>query len=235
MALTDNIAAYWKFDDSTNLVDSVAAITLTNNGTTTFPTGFILQGPDFGSSNSTKWLEVANGLGITTGAMTMAGWVNITTAPGSGVLYILVGVRSNGNLDWSIRYNNSGGTLQVLGTSSGSTQTNITVNQTLTTGTWYFLTVAYDGSSTYTLYLNASSIGTATKANTGAGGTGTFFGANFGGSGQFSSCKMDEWGFWTRALTGTEITTLYNSGAGLQYPFTGNTVKPRRALLGVGV
>jgi hypothetical protein len=30
---------------------------------------------------------------------------------------------------------------------------------------------------------------------------------------------LDEVGFWTRALSAAEVTSLYNSGNGLQYPF----------------
>jgi hypothetical protein len=33
---------------------------------------------------------------------------------------------------------------------------------------------------------------------------------------------IDEIGVWSRALTSGEVTQLYNSGAGLQYPFTSN-------------
>jgi hypothetical protein len=31
---------------------------------------------------------------------------------------------------------------------------------------------------------------------------------------------IDEVGIWSRVLTSTEVTQLYNGGAGLQYPFT---------------
>jgi hypothetical protein len=36
-----------------------------------------------------------------------------------------------------------------------------------------------------------------------------------------TSGLIDEVGIWSRALTGAEVTSLYNGGAGLQYPFTG--------------
>jgi hypothetical protein len=34
-----------------------------------------------------------------------------------------------------------------------------------------------------------------------------------------ANTRLDEIGIWNRALTGTEITDLYNSGSGLTYPF----------------
>jgi hypothetical protein len=34
--------------------------------------------------------------------------------------------------------------------------------------------------------------------------------------------SLDEIGIWSRALSATEVTSLYNAGvAGVQYPFTG--------------
>ena len=39
--------------------------------------------------------------------------------------------------------------------------------------------------------------------------------------------KLDEVGIWIRELTAGEVTQLYNSGAGLSYPFTaGSTANP---------
>jgi len=37
--------------------------------------------------------------------------------------------------------------------------------------------------------------------------------------GKFFSGKIDEVGIWSRALTSTEVTQLYNSGSGKTYPF----------------
>src|SRR6202035_2479657 len=34
---------------------------------------------------------------------------------------------------------------------------------------------------------------------------------------------IDEVSIWNRALTSTEVSDLYNSGGGLQYPFAGGT------------
>ena len=39
--------------------------------------------------------------------------------------------------------------------------------------------------------------------------------------------------FWNRAITSGEVTQLYNGGAGLQYPFAGQSVS-RLMLMGVG-
>ena len=36
----------------------------------------------------------------------------------------------------------------------------------------------------------------------------------------FLNCYIDEVGIWSRTLTSTEVSDLYNSGSGLQYPFS---------------
>ena len=41
----------------------------------------------------------------------------------------------------------------------------------------------------------------------------------FGGASQYFAGTIDEVGIWSRALTSTEVTSLYNGGAGFQYPF----------------
>ncbi len=38
--------------------------------------------------------------------------------------------------------------------------------------------------------------------------------------------RMDDWSMWSRALSAAEISQLYNSGIGLQYPFTVSSFFP---------
>jgi hypothetical protein len=49
-------------------------------------------------------------------------------------------------------------------------------------------------------------------------GTGGVFANNLTGS-------IDEVGIWSRALSSTEVTALYNSGNGFQYPFSTSSIK----------
>ncbi len=58
-------------------------------------------------------------------------------------------------------------------------------------------------------------------------GVGFYIGQTANGSDGHWDGKIDEVGLWTREITSAEETTLYNSGDGLQYPFTtgyGNTI-----------
>ena len=91
---------------------------------------------------------------------------------------------------------------------------------TLTTGTWYHLAYTYSG-TTVTGYLSDSSV--ATGSSSGAGNNNyNYNGINIGcrsasdgtGAYAFTSGKVDEVGMWTKALSSTEVSDLYNAGSG---------------------
>ena len=49
---------------------------------------------------------------------------------------------------------------------------------------------------------------------------GAFRSGNTGAVSEYRSMKFDELNLWNRSITATEVTELYNSGAGKFYPFT---------------
>ena len=110
--------------------------------------------------------------------------------------------------------------LNMMTSSTGSNQDQgkVTVG-TINNGTYYHFAATKSG-STYTAYLNGVSIGTDTVYATVPNTTAKFELGAWNGAGNISNAQLDEWGIWSRALTGTEITTLYNAGAGCAYPFT---------------
>lgn len=85
---------------------------------------------------------------------------------------------------------------------------------------WYYVLCTWDGSVTK-VYINAvldvtgASTGPITPNNT-AVAIGNLPG---GAGGEGFTGRLDEVAIWTRALSSTEATQLYNSGVGLQYPF----------------
>jgi len=242
MALTDNIVAYWKFDESSGDASDATGNgnTLTNTNTVGYAAAVINNGADFGAANSNKKLSRAGNCGIGTGDYTMTCWVNMSAQPGADTNFQIFNV-ANATNDVVCRftYQQNGGLFNMLfqREKPGVGDEKYTHNATFTTGVWYFLAMTFT-SSTITPYINASSPGTASASGTGLAVVDqTTFGVLDFLDVQYASCLVDEAGIWTRALSGTEITELYNSGAGLQYPFTavGATRDARSfSILGVG-
>ena len=92
---------------------------------------------------------------------------------------------------------------------------------TLITG-WQMLTLTVDN-GTWTAFYNGSEEDTgaytAFAQYNNVAGIGAYV-DGVGAEDSFADAIIDEVGIWSRVLTDTEIEDLYNSGAGLQYPFT---------------
>lgn len=87
------------------------------------------------------------------------------------------------------------------------------------TGTWYYVVLTRTD-NTVKLYLNGSYAGSMTIS-----GSDYLSLSQIGFKGRSFRGTIDELGIWNRALTGADVTSLYNNGKGLSYPFSalGNT------------
>jgi len=216
MSLLTNLVGYYKLDNTTD--NSGDGYTLTNNNSVTFDSAKIGNGADFGSSNTNKSLTSNSLMGMTYAvSRSLSVWVKMITQPATSVQVAIAGMFFNTNPgnQSAIYYNNTSGTYY-LHTGQGETYAN-----TLTTGAWFHIVVTgvYGGNSQ--MYLNGTLLGTHSLAST------NFTAYSPGGlslgnivTSQYASCQVDEVGVWSRVLTSTEVTQLYNSGVGLQYPFT---------------
>lgn len=235
MALTDQLVAYYKLDEASgNAADSVASQTLTNVGTTPYTACLINNGADFGTvdAHSKKLDRTTDGFGVDLGtAYSLSFWTKVRTAPGSGLTRRFIDWRSTAGTSAYLLcdYNNNAGTLRLQINSSG---TNTNYNITLSTSSFTHIVVTRG--SGITLYVNGSSVATGTAANSGAGANFTIGNAT-GGTSVGMASYIDEVGAWSREISASEVTSLYNGGAGLAYPLTVSTPRPRKALLGVGL
>lgn len=241
MALVDQLVAYYPLSDTS---DSVGGFTLTNVGTVTFATGLIDNAADGGTGNSTKWLRVDNDLGIGGGAISMSTWVKRNAEIATGTEGLLMKGDSGTNVMNYISYDYNGGTRRIIWNRQRQNTANdiITYNVTLGTSAWNHIVYTYDGTSLRG-YLNGSLVaGPTAYSGSGAGAGIDIFEImghnNSAGNPQYSGLEfnglVDETGIWSRALTGAEITQLYNGGAGLAYPFTAAASPSRLMMMGVG-
>lgn len=243
MAIAEPLG-FWNLS---NVNDAKNGYTLTNTNTVAFNAGKIGNAADTGASNTNKRLETTSFIGLTASSnYTFNFWFNVTTQPGSGVEAGLLSWCDNstalGRMYYQVKQYNNAGTQQLYITRNNVTvQDQVGANQTLTTGTWYMLTNRWDG-STHTLCINANTtplltqasviVGVSSSSNGGTDGLKLFCEQD---STTFSSGLMDMLGVWNSAISDADMTSLYNGGTGLEYPFSSATVSPRKALLGVGV
>lgn len=221
MALTDNLVSYWKLDGNSN--DSVAS----NNGTDTSITyssgnGKIVQGAGF--NGSTSKIELSTTAFGTTSTFSISMWINVTTpSTRQGVFCKTDGIGAS-TTTFITEVGNTSNKF-TFGVSNGTTQSTGTTTTSISSGTWTHVVCTCDGTN-QKIYLNGSldnttayaggAINNITKETT---------------IGQFGSYTLlpytgaiDEVGFWSgKALDSTEVSQLYNSGAGLAYPFTSSS------------
>lgn len=154
------------------------------------------------------------GFNFGSGDFTLAGWAKVYTVASNRLLVTKFG--NNPDAEFQLRvqtdarvnfivYNNT------TPTQIGAAGTPITLN------VWNFIVAGRNGTTISIIVNNGTPV------------TGTFTGTMNAGVAQFvmgsshilsgySDAAMDDWGVWNRWLTAGEITTLYNAGAGREYP-----------------
>ncbi len=219
-SLLTDLYAYWKLDETSGTrVDSTAnAQDLTSNNNVTSNPGIILNGAQITAASS-NFLSHPDSNVLSTGDIdfTICTWVNIN----------VLGFGSNRPImqkGWDdaygeyVLYYSDGIAKPVLFIANGAASVSNNSTSLFTPDTWYFIVAGYDATNDQLfISTNNGTVDTASYAGGNTQTTGNFkIGTAFGA---FMQGVIDETGFWKRLLTPTEITTLYNAGAGLSYPF----------------
>lgn len=236
MALIDNIEGYWKFDESSgNANDEVSTNDLTNVGTATFSSGKINNGADLNGS-SQRFNITSSVLNPGTGDFSWSGWFKMNASEadaavlchsdGSGVrdfLYVLIG--SGGTIGAELAWSTGGNT----GISTPATATDYA------DGAWHhFVLRAWNDSVAHIdLTIDDNEVVSANHASrtysiidfSGGLFVGAIYNWSTGGISSYATGSVDEYGRWGRKITDAEITSLYNAGAGLAYPFVTSEIK----------
>lgn len=228
MALTDNIVAYWKLDETSgDRADSAGSYTLTDNNTVGSGTGIIGNGSDHIRANN-EFLSNTSLGGALTNSWTFAGWAKF---PNIGAAdQTLISLRpSSGNVNLiQIEVNmNTPQWRTIAFDSSGVYKKDFRKTTGFTADTWTHVAITWDG-TTFEFYINGSNASVTKTSNLSMTQTSTTRTLRVGAevsSSNVADGLIDELGVWSRALTSSEITELYNSGAGLTYPFSTTAIK----------
>lgn len=214
MALTDNIVAYWKFDEGTGTTAADAtgngynlSLTGTQNWTTSgkINDAFYFDGSSyFGTS-----------IAVPSSAFSFSSWVKSPSAPNNVGYHQWLGY-ANSTFTWS---HASPSFIQSFSIFNAGSWYVAQITSTLLANTWYHIAGTWDGTN-IAVFLNGSLEATTPASGTFSSSADFSVGASDGGSNKFTG-TVDEAGFWSRGLSSTEVSQLYNSGAGLQHPFTG--------------
>lgn len=210
MSLNTGLIHYYKLESSS--VDSVGA----NNGTDTTITysaanGKVNNGAGFGGAS---FIDIGN-FALGSGDFTIAFWFKTTNV---ATFQMLIGKDVSGTREYGIAIS-SGTSGRVMWNDYISSQ-NVTSTIGSSNNTWEHICFTRI-SNTLTVYNNASSGGSVFNDKNYSNTTKSIqFGAReFVGFRQFLTGAMDEIGFWNRGLSSAEVTSLYNGGTGLTYPF----------------
>lgn len=222
MAVIDNLVSYWKLDEASGTrADAHGTRTLTDNGAVGSVAGKINNAAVFVSASS-KSLSNANSIGGATGLpVSYNMWVFLDSTSQAGTFLEDGGGTAGGSV--GMAFGIGSGTLDTAGNNLiipfwGLSWQDTTV--ALGTG-WKMITILISSGGIATAYLNGTLVFTGTAVLT-TWSTGLRLGnsTNNASFPRFFDGDIDEAGVWSRALTGAEITSLYNAGAGLAYPFS---------------
>lgn len=223
-ALNDAIA-YWAFDESSgSATDSSGnGRDLTNNNTTPYVAAKINNGADleFGSS---QFFSRSNGAYFDVTAGTINCWLKpetIDVTPGNIELWNTETNIGAGGVAFTLRPHNSDTIAGYFGGGSNAVGGSTSLNP----GSWYMVTFGWDTSGKE-IFLNATSDGTNTTDETLTAGASNAYVGSYLGTALYYDGIMDECGFWNRLLSGTEITSLYNSGSGTN-PYAASPAAPK--------
>ena len=199
---------YYPFDGNAN-DSSGNGKNATLNGSPTFVTG--KSGQAVALSGSSQYVSLPSGIisGLTN--FTIATWVNVTTLStwsrifdfGTGTsVYMFLTPQCGSGVRFAITTNGNGSEQQINGASA------------LATGAWVHVAVTLSG-TTGTLYVNGAVVGTNASMTLNPSSLGTT-GNNYIGKSQFSdpylTGDIDNFRIYNRALSATEISSLYSNG-----------------------
>jgi hypothetical protein len=213
--LTDIVASY-RLDEISGIRKDSSGNSrdLTDNNTVGSIIGKVDRAADFTASNSEYFsLPDASLGGLSPGSsdFTISAWFNFKSLSQQ----FLAGVwKTSGaaHREWLFQLDSSN-KINFFTSDNGSNETSVKTSA-VSTDTWYHILVTHDntGSSRH-IYLNGTSVANDSNVTVYQGG-GNFQIGNTQNSTDFMNGYVDEFNFWARVLTASEIASLYNNGSG---------------------
>jgi hypothetical protein len=223
-AINTGLVSFWKLNEASgSRSDSVGTNTLTEtSGSVASTSGKLGSAGQFGGG-STAYLSIPNNSSFNTGGgdFSISLWVYLDNRTGTQVF---ASKYSGGG--YALYYESVSHAF-VFSTYAGS---NFAIGTALgdpATGTWYHLVGVHDSvTKTNTIRINDQYTNTVTAVTDQPDTTGPFTIGAFSTGAYTTNGRIDAVGFWNRTLTSGEITSLYNSGTGLELSGTPDITAP---------
>lgn len=213
MALIDNLIEYWKMENTSG---ELWAYNLTATWTPASVSWKILNARQYTAwSNKDKYLHTS-----AIPAWTASFWINLTNTSGAWAR-CWSKTQSWVSDVFVLRAYAAWLSVQIFDSANLNTSW-----ATISASTWYHYVVTWDWSNVIT-YRNWSAETTTSSTKTVQANTRWYFFWWTDVNSEWINWTMDEIWFWSRALSSTEVTDLYNWWTWLTYPFTTSTFIPR--------
>lgn len=208
--LLTGLVSYYKLDEASgSALDAHSSNNLTENGTAGTTTGIINGSRS--SAGGANYFSLASPTAFQNASVSWSGWIRFTSISA----YMTPGGLTNGGA-WTEGYGFyvEGGVLKWF---VNSYSTDPAVSAALSTGvTYHFVGTFDDSTKDLKLYINGSLVDTKTRSVSVAY-TSVDLKLMFLGTGTNLDGWVDESAFWSRALSSTDVTAIYNAGACLPY------------------
>ena len=227
---TTGLKAYYKFNETEGDIinqqttgDGLgSAADMTISGATYSQTGKVGNALSFDGSND--YGELGSSLSQWnflhgTGDWSMNFWLN--TVAFASEKRVMTNVDSSETRGFTIRVDSSTSiALSIKSDNGWMSNGGLALNQTMSTGTWYMITLVadYSASPSYQIYVNGDAEGTRSRAVAGSTGNAEHnmdFARRGSENDGHINALFDEMSIWSRVLTTSEITALYASGNGI--------------------
>jgi hypothetical protein len=206
--LLAGLVSYWKLDETSGTrFDSVSANNLSDNGGVGSAIGKIGNAAEFDTTNKLSTNTV-----LSSGPFTVSCWIYADTFSGEGGIVNRYDNSVPADRAWTTYVANDDITFVIQPTA-------LNIPNVVSAATWHYFAFWYDDVAQEMGIQFDTTIQT-TPQTTGYPVTNVDFtvGARADGGTAFDG-RIDEVGIWSRVLTASERTQLYNGGAGLTYPF----------------
>ena len=222
--LSASLVSYWELDEASGTrIDSndLNKNHLTDNNTVTQNTGKVGSAAEFTRLNS-EYLTRASNASLQTGDIdqTICAWVYLNSKP-AGTMRIAGKTDNTTGAGYAIDWQNTADRFSFrMWQAGGGASLNAIASHfgAPALSTWYFVVARFDsvsGNGIITVN-NGTKSATAKSASPGSDTVAFAIGANGDGTSFFDG-RIDQVGLWKRYLTDTEVTFLYNNGAGRTY------------------